>query len=206
MTSARVHRQYLEALGVDIWQSRAGGPQAPNRAVNTRTPQSDATVGEAEESVSALSPIQLGQRLPVLRVSTQVSQLKVSVLVVTDEEVTSDESVALLSAMFTAIDLGGDAWQLASFSSALQPTDGVALKELSQTLQPQAIVLMLRGNAVNANLDRLRSNQIRSKEMQSFAMVTYHPQDAIENPDIKRPVWEDLKLLRQWLSSSTIGP
>jgi len=204
MTSGRLHRQYLQSLGVDIWQSRTTEPQASGRAANVRATQGDPAVGvdpAPEESVSALSPIQLAQRLPVLRVRTQVMQPNVRVLVVTDEKVTSDESMALLSAMFNAIDLGSDAWQLASFSSTHPPSDSVPLNELSQSLQPQAIVLMLRGNTVTANLERLRSNQIRSKEMQSFAMVTYHPQDAIDNPDIKRPVWEDLKLLRQWLSS-----
>jgi len=201
-----MHRQYLQALGVDIWQLRATESQVQNSALNARDPKGSAE-SVVEESVSALSAMQLGQRLPELLVSAKVSQSQVSVLVVTDEEVSSDESVALLSAMFNAIDLDADSWQLASLSDTYRvlpkgkPVDAVPLKELSRTLQPQAIVLMLRGNIAAANLERLRSNQIRSKEMQSFAMVTYHPQDAIENPDIKRPVWEDLKLLRQWLFS-----
>jgi len=195
---ADLDRQYLKAMGIDLWVARDAAEPSTSAAV---TPKTDLPVNQ-------WSAAQLQQSIAKLAVEKTVAS-QADLLVVTEGVGLSEECAVLLGSMFKAIKIDPAQWL--HVGTALNQLDNGQLDEgqsvktqsesldaLANKVNPKAIVLMVR-SAGNSTLDALRGVQHRSPTMAPLVAVTFHPQDLIDNPDNKRPAWEDLKQLRQWL-------
>lgn len=72
------------------------------------------------------------------------------------------------------------------------------LDEQIKTLKPRAI-LLLGETAASAYVDWEKSRGRPIQVEGTFAMATYEPVQVLNNPALKRPVWEDLKILKSFL-------
>ncbi len=201
-------QQYLKAMGIDMWvgrdhQAEAGAPVVPGApndnvagATSEKSASEKSTAANVSASLANCSLPQLITLLPELNVVVGRSELHANLLVLTDSPAPSGQSDDLLGSMFTAIKLATEHWMPATITA-----DSAAdtLQTVMQVAQPQAIVVMLRAGKNFKALDKLRGQQIQMPAINAFAIVTFHPQDLIDSPDLKRPAWEDLKLLRQWM-------
>ncbi len=190
-------RQYLKAMGIDLWERRdlevttAPVNQAPTE---TLEPTSRATA-VTNKTPAACSPAELTALLPGLHIAVGQMRQGVELLVVTESPEPAGESIKLLGSMFGAIKIDAAGRMQATVSDASSNT----LQTVALKVKPKAIVLMLGSNGNINALDQLRGQQHQLPSLNSFAIVTFHPQDLIDNAEVKRPAWEDLKLLRQWL-------
>ena len=197
---ADLDRQYLKAMGIDLWVTRdAAEPSTvvPDTAV---TPKTDLPVRQ-------WSAAQLQQSIANLAVEKTVAS-QADLLVVTEGAGLSEECAVLLGSMFKAIKIDPAQWlHVGTAIDQLgkgQLDEGQSVKAQSESLNaladkvnPKAIVLMVR--SAGNSLDALRGVPYQSPTMAPLVAVTFHPQDLLDNPETKRPAWEDLKQLRQWL-------
>jgi len=193
---ADLDRQYLKAMGIDLWVARDSAEPStvvPGLAV---TPKTDLPVRQ-------WSAAQLQQSIAHIAVEKTVAS-QADLLVVTEGAGLSEECAVLLGSMFKAIKIDPVQWLHVGTATG-QLGDGQSVKADSESLDalvdkvnPKAIVLMIRSAGINT-LDALRGGQHKSPTMAPLIAVTFHPQDLLDNPDTKRPAWEDLKQLRQWM-------
>jgi len=108
----------------------------------------------------------------------------------------SDACTALLESMFKAIELNNSQWRHAG--SAAPTETGISLSAIGASAL-KAVVLMLQTGGNTNGLAQLRTMKHQVAGLEAPVMVTFHPQDLLDNPDAKRPAWEDLKQLRRWL-------
>ncbi len=190
-------QQYLKTMGIDLWVPRGleVKPAAPTQALTeSREPTPDPAPITAKP-LAACSPAELKALLPHVNVAVGRSSQGVELLVVIEGPVPDAESVTLLGSMFGAIKID----EAQRVQAILSDGSSDSLQTVSSAVSPKAIVLMLRSNGNTNALDGLRAQQLMLPSLNSFAIVTFHPQDLIDNAELKRPAWEDLKLLRQWL-------
>ncbi|MDC7224591.1 MAG: uracil-DNA glycosylase [Spirochaetales bacterium] len=79
---------------------------------------------------------------------------------------------------------------------------GAYLAEQIATLRPEA-VLLLGENALSAVESGAELEQKRGKPFfkdNVFYLTTYDPASVLRDPNLKRPAWEDLKVLRDFLN------
>jgi len=179
-----IDQQYLRAMNIDLWVER-DAVHSPVEGVAT------ASLGEMSAAVFSSAIVASGLALQQVAQGTEL-------LVVTEDKYLSAECSKLLESMFKAIELDSSLWVLA----ALEPAGtrpATTLATLKDSQQFKAIVVMLRTMGDANALIQLRKTQHRVSGLQPPVMVTFHPQDLLDNPEAKRPAWEDLKLLRQWL-------
>ncbi len=195
-------------MNIDLWVAR-DAPVPANNAVaeTTATAATAAATGEragggvqvkttAETNLAQLPAAQLADALSGLSVATNSSAQNARLLVVTEQFNLSDACLKLLGSMFNAIELTESHWLHAGVA---QNNTGTSLNALVESIPIKAVVLMLQtGGNANA-LGQLRNQRHQVPGIQAPVMVTFHPQDLLDNPEAKRPAWEDLKQLRQWL-------
>lgn len=195
-----VDQQYLKALGIDLWVPREFEVVAPADTVpvvqdSAAKPEATAVPQQANKPLCDWSAAELTSLLPGLKVLSLKAGTGVELLVVTDSPVPVDECNTLLGSMLKAIKVSTSQWATATIVEDAPET----LQAVAATADPQAILLMLRTKGNASALDRLRGQQYQVSALNTFAAVSFHPQDLLDNPDLKRPAWEDLKQLRQWL-------
>lgn len=182
--------QYLKAMNIELWVSRDA---TDNTTTVVHEVQAQTNSGTA---LATMSAAELTASIGQLKLQRQSQSQSAVLLVVTEDAHLSPECNKLLGTMFNAIEINHSQWLHASVSSENGATP---VGELSDAVGAKAVVVMLRtGGNVNA-LAQLRTTQHRVSALQPFVVATFHPQDLLDNPDVKRPAWEDLKLLRQWL-------
>ena len=197
-------------MNIDLWVARdsdlaeaAAHPVAADASVHLPSEGDNSAVTSTmvqDKPLGTLSPAELADKIPRLSVVPGGARMPAELLVLTEDVTLSDECSNLLGSMFKAIKLESSQWLHAGVSAA----DGAELiSQVESSVQPKATVIMLKANEqshdpVNA-MRQLRGVQHKARSLQSFVVVTFHPQDLLDNPDLKRPAWEDLKQLRRWL-------
>jgi len=179
-----IDRQYLRAMNIDLWVERD-------------------TVDSTVEAVTAaslggMSAAAFSSAIGTSGLVLQQAMHGAELLVITEDAELSAESSKLLESMFKAIELDSSQWVKAGLEPAGKAS-AVTLATIKDSQQFKAVLVMLRTMGDTNALVQLRKTQHRVSGLQLPVMVTFHPQDLLDNPDAKRPAWEDLKLLRQWL-------
>ncbi len=214
---AHIDRQYLKAMGIDLWTSRENGQQGPQSTMSSTTsstmlptelppeastgpPVGSDSIVKTNRSVRPLvefSTSEITAAISSFRINCDEPIRNAECLVLTEDPELNDQSRSLLGSMFKAIELDASGWLQANLQ---QTGDGQSLVDFAQGVNPGAVVLMLNSGGGDSALDHLRGLQLRVPEVPWFAVASYHPQNLLDNPSTKRPAWEDLKQLRQWLS------
>ena len=197
-----IDRQYLKAMGIDLWVGRDSVLEptaaAPSLAIPSKTP--DTSPAKAAKH----SPLRLAD-LSASEFVTAVANLTLSatepsrpaqLLVVTEGSNLSADCTKLLESMFNAIEFDRAQWLHAGIS---QSKDAVPIKQLAHAVTPKALVIMLKTGGIATALQSVRGVQHGTPSLPGFMVASFHPQDLLDNPETKRPAWEDLKQLRQWL-------
>ena len=210
-------RQYLFEMGIDVWAKRER--DQPNDPTLHEQGRNDALAGAGSSSAASVAALaswsshQLVESLATLPVdpssSVKSAVDKIELLIVIEGAAPAGESTDLLNNMFDAIKI--PATQRRVVVSTAQGTD--TLGSVAATVMPAAIVVMASsrinsdrtGNSGSGAVDvsgmkNLRGVQHRPTGIDPWAIVTFHPADLLDCPQAKRPAWEDLKLLRQWLN------
>ena len=206
-SSGSVDRQYLRAMGIDLWVDKkstlhASVPTSP--AVSTSVSSDSGTA----KALAQMSVTEFTAAVDDLMLTCSEPLRSAELLVVTEGSGLTEAGRKLLESMFKAIELDTTQWFQAAISN---PSDKEAVKaddsanrgtvsEIEKAVNPKALVVLLQTGGSASALDALRNFQHRPRMLQSFVVVSFHPQDLLDNPDAKRPAWEDLKQLRQWLS------
>ena len=189
-----IDQQYLRSMNIDLWVARDAPVPTDNAAQRLNTESQTDNV-EAN-ALAHLSAAQLGAALGKLCVTTNSQVQSAELLVVTEDSTLSDACLELLGSMLKAIELNDSQWLHAGI---VQTSTGVSLNTLGESIPLKAVVLMLlTGGNTNA-LGQLRMVRHQVPGFQPPVMVTFHPQELLDNTDAKRPAWEDLKQLRKWL-------
>lgn len=179
-----IDQQYLRAMNIDLWVER-GAVELPVEAAETVT-------------LGGMSAAEFGSAIGARGLELQQTRHDAELLVITEESKLSAESSKLLESMCNAIELGPSFWVQAGLEPA-EATSAITLATLQDSQQFKAVVVMLRTMGDASALAQLRKAQHSVSGLRPPVMVTFHPQDLLDNPETKRPAWEDLKLLRQWL-------
>lgn len=188
---SNVDRQYLKAMGIDLWVERDA------EELSVPAVSNDAVTSDSAVPVRQWSADQLQQSLALLQVESCASN-QAELLVVTEGSAFSDSCAELLGTMLNAIKIDASQWVRAGTMAAANQS--MPLASAVNTVNPKAVVLMARSDGAAHALDALRGVQHQLQGITPFVVTTFHPQDLLDNPEIKRPAWEDLKQLRQWLT------
>ena len=194
-------------MGIDLWVDKkstlhASVPTSP--AVSTSVSSDSGTA----KALAQMSATEFTAAVDDLMLTCSEPLRSAELLVVTEGSGLTEAGRKLLESMFKAIELDTTQWFQAAISN---PSDKEAVKaddsanrgtvsEIEKAVNPKALVVLLQTGGSASALDALRNFQHRPRMLQSFVVVSFHPQDLLDNPDAKRPAWEDLKQLRQWLS------
>ena len=194
-------------MGIDLWVDKkstlhASVPTSP--AVSTSVSSDSGTA----KALLQMSVTEFTAAVDDLMLTCSEPLRSAELLVVTEGSGLTEAGRKLLESMFKAIELDTTQWFQAAISN---PSDKEAVKaddsanrgtvsEIEKAVNPKALVVLLQTGGSASALDALRNFQHRPRMLQSFVVVSFHPQDLLDNPDAKRPAWEDLKQLRQWLS------
>src|SRR6201997_1436337 len=231
MLTAR-RRQYLEAIGIDLWVSRAreeSAPALPAPAGGTADVDTQWQRLRDEVLACRLCPLHLTRTQGVLG----VGPLRCDWLVIgeapgAEEDRRGEPFVGaagqLLDAMLRA--LGPDRRSTVYIATILKsrppgtrdprPEEVAAclpyLERQIALLQPRIILAVGRIAAQNllgtdAPLGRLRGRVHYFGELNTPLVVTYHPAYLLRTPGDKRKAWEDLKFARnlyQQLAQGTV--
>jgi uracil-DNA glycosylase len=232
MLSAR-RRQYLEAIGVDLWVSRASVAPA---ATDTPAPAPAAGSEQvAEQWQQLLDEVRACRLCPLHSTRTQgvlgVGPKRADWLVIgeapgAEEDRRGEPFVGaagqLLDAMLRAIGLDRRTnVYIANVLKSRPPNNRdprpeeveACLPYLTRQialLQPKIMLAVGRIAAQNllatdAPLGRLRGRVHRFGEQQTPLVVTYHPAYLLRTPADKRKAWEDLKFARGVYQQMTQG-
>lgn len=116
-------------------------------------------------------------------------------LLVLDRELTTP-SEELLVAMLKAIGIDRHSQPTAILSWSAN--GGESMNDVCVRVKPAIVLVMamLTDSRVLAELDTHRQQLFRFPWLSAPVVVTLHPQALLENPDGKRPAWEDLKKVK----------
>jgi len=228
MLSAR-RRQYLEAIGIDLWISRAPATDTPAPAPAAGSEQ------VAEQWQQLLNEVRACRLCPLHSTRTQgvlgVGPKRADWLVIgeapgAEEDRRGEPFVGaagqLLDAMLRAIGLDRRTnVYIANVLKSRPPNNRdprpeeveACLPYLTRQialLQPKIMLAVGRIAAQNllatdAPLGRLRGRVHRFGEQQTPLVVTYHPAYLLRTPADKRKAWEDLKFARSVYQQMTQG-
>ena len=183
-----IDQQYLKAMNIDLWVARDAPASVGGAHSETTVPVT------GTRPLAELSAAQLSTALSSLKLTADDLTKTAEVLVVTEDSTLSDDCLKLLGAMFKAIELDDTRW---CHTGVAHP--GTPLTEAGDSSSLKVVLLMLQtGGNANA-LTELRNVAHQAPGFKSPVIVTFHPQDLLDNPDAKRPAWEDLKQLRKRL-------
>jgi DNA polymerase len=228
MLSVR-RRQYLEAIGIDLWVSRAPATATPAPAPAAGSEEVAAQWQQLLDEVRAcrLCPLHSTRTQGVLGVGPKRADWLVIGEAPGGEEDRRGEPFVgaagqLLDAMLRAIGLDRSTnVYIANVLKSRPPNNrdprpeevGACLPYLTRQialLQPKIMLAVGRIAAQNllatdAPLGRLRGRVHRFGEQQIPLVVTYHPAYLLRTPADKRKAWEDLKFARSVYQQLTQG-
>ena len=228
MLSVR-RRQYLEAIGIDLWVSRAPATATPAPAPAAGSEEVAAQWQQLLDEVRAcrLCPLHSTRTQGVLGVGPKRADWLVIGEAPGGEEDRRGEPFVgaagqLLDAMLRAIGLDRSTnVYIANVPKSRPPNNrdprpeevGACLPYLTRQialLQPKIMLAVGRIAAQNllatdAPLGRLRGRVHRFGEQQIPLVVTYHPAYLLRTPADKRKAWEDLKFARSVYQQLTQG-
>jgi len=190
-----IDQQYLRAMNIDLWVAR-DVPAVTDNSSGISSAAATPLETNGRSKLAQLSAAEFGTALRRISVTPNNEAQNSELLVITEDSVLSDACLKLLGSMFNAIEVNDSQWLHAGVA---QSSAGTSLSALGDSMPLKAVVLMLQTGGNTNGLAQLRSVQHRLSGFQPPVMVTFHPQDLLDNPDAKRPAWEDLKLLRKWL-------
>ena len=213
LRQSTLDRQYLFEMGIDVWAIR-------NRTGQKDAIQDDAIAGAGSLSGTSPAPFvtrsahELCENLaefPVDLPDTNAVNSDIGnnkLLIVIESPAPDSKSTALLDNMFNAIDIHAPQRHVVVVSAGGATTVGA----VAATVRPAAIVVMTSSRVASASsensensaveidgLNNLRGVQHQPVNIDPWVVVTFHPADLLDCPEAKRPAWEDLKLLHQWL-------
>lgn len=176
-------------MGIDLWVERSAAGV---------TPQTSPAAHEVieQKSLAELSGIEFNAAVAGLKVTCSEPAREADLLVITDGPDLTGECTKLLDSMFKAIELNRSQWLHAGISPA---EDALPISQLGESVKPKSVLMMISTGGDAAALASLRGKMHRPQALQAFVVASFHPQDLLDNPSVKRPAWEDLKQLRQWL-------
>ena len=217
--------QYLEALGVDLWRSRAPALSSVPTPVLAPAPRSaHAPAWEAlraEVSVCTRCELSRGRTQTVFGVgNTQAELLVIGEAPGAEEDRQGEPFVGragqLLNSMLRAMGNPRESVYIANLLKCRPPgnrdpkPEEVAsclpyLQRQVELLQPRLIVAVGRIAAQNllatdTPIGRLRGHVHRFGERATPLIVTYHPAYLLRSPGEKRKAWVDLKFARDELA------
>lgn len=217
--------QYLEALGVDLWRSRAPAPSSVPPPVLAPAPRSaDAPAWQAlraEVSVCTRCELSRGRTQTVFGVgNTQAELLVIGEAPGAEEDRQGEPFVGragqLLNSMLRAMGNPRESVYIANLLKCRPPgnrdpkPEEVAsclpyLQRQVELLRPRLIVAVGRIAAQNllatdTPIGRLRGQVHRFGERATPLIVTYHPAYLLRSPGEKRKAWVDLKFARDELA------
>jgi uracil-DNA glycosylase family 4 len=217
--------QYLEALGVDLWRSRAPALSSVPPPVLAPAPRSaDAPAWQAlraEVSVCTRCELSRGRTQTVFGVgNTQAELLVIGEAPGAEEDRQGEPFVGragqLLNSMLRAMGNPRESVYIANVLKCRPPgnrdpkPEEVAsclpyLQRQVELLQPRLIVAVGRIAAQNllatdTPIGRLRGQVHRFGERATPLIVTYHPAYLLRSPGEKRKAWVDLKFARDELA------
>ncbi|HYX75421.1 MAG TPA: uracil-DNA glycosylase [Steroidobacteraceae bacterium] len=222
-------RQYLEAIGIDLWVSRAPATATPAPAPAAGSEEVAAQWQQLLDEVRAcrLCPLHSTRTQGVLGVGPKRADWLVIGEAPGGEEDRRGEPFVgaagqLLDAMLRAIGLDRSTnVYIANVLKSRPPNNrdprpeevGACLPYLTRQialLQPKIMLAVGRIAAQNllatdAPLGRLRGRVHRFGEQQIPLVVTYHPAYLLRTPADKRKAWEDLKFARSVYQQLTQG-
>src|ERR1035438_2337991 len=222
--------QYLEALGVDLWRSRALAPSSVPPPVLAPAPRSaDAPAWQAlraEVSVCTRCELSRGRTQTVFGVgNTQAELLVIGEAPGAEEDRQGEPFVGragqLLNSMLRAMGNPRDTVYIANVLKCRPPGNRdpkpseVAsclpyLQQQVDMIQPRLMVAVGRIAAQNllatdTPLARLRGQVHRFGTRATPLIVTYHPAYLLRSPTEKRKSWVDLKFIRAELARARSG-
>jgi len=217
--------QYLEALGVDLWRSRAPALSSVPAPILAPTPRSaDAPAWQAlraEVSVCTRCELSRGRTQTVFGVgNTQAELLVIGEAPGAEEDRQGEPFVGragqLLNSMLRAMGNPRESVYIANLLKCRPPgnrdpkPEEVAsclpyLQRQVELLQPRLIVAVGRIAAQNllatdTPIGRLRGQVHRFGARATPLIVTYHPAYLLRSPGEKRKAWVDLKFARDELA------
>jgi len=215
-------RQYLEALGIDVWQARELLSATP-APVPRRVAASDADWQALRQEVSVCTRCELsrGRTQTVFGVgNTQAELLVIGEAPGADEDAQGEPFVGragqLLNSMLRAMGHPRETVYIANVLKCRPPGNRDPkpeetsscrpfLRRQLELLQPRLIVAVGRIAAQNlletdTPVGRLRGHVHRFGEQGTPLIVTYHPAYLLRSPGEKRKAWIDLKFVRQELA------
>jgi DNA polymerase len=217
--------QYLEALGVDLWRSRAPALSSVPPPVLAPAPRSaDAPAWQAlraEVSVCTRCELSRGRTQTVFGVgNTQAELLVIGEAPGAEEDRQGEPFVGragqLLNSMLRAMGNPRESVYIANLLKCRPPgnrdpkPEEVAsclpyLQRQVELLRPRLIVAVGRIAAQNllatdTPIGRLRGQVHRFGERATPLIVTYHPAYLLRSPGEKRKAWVDLKFARDELA------
>ena len=228
MLSVR-RRQYLEAIGIDLWVSRMPAADTPAPAPAASSEVVAAQWQQLLDEVRAcrLCPLHSTRTQGVLGVGPKRADwLVIGEAPGAEEDRRGEPFVGaagqLLDAMLRAIGLDRRTnVYIANVLKSRPPNNrdprpeevGACLPYLTRQialLQPKIMLAVGRIAAQNllatdAPLGRLRGRMHRFGEQQTPLVVTYHPAYLLRTPADKRKAWEDLKFARSVYQQLTQG-
>ena len=122
----------------------------------------------------------------------------------------------LLDSIFASIDLNRDKLFIANIVKCRPPNNrapslseseicGKFLKRQIEIMRP-GVIVALGASAARTLLDTRTGIGLLRKEFHSYmktpVLVTYHPAALLRSPALKRPVWEDMKRLKEFLKEA----
>ncbi len=217
-----IDRQYLIAMGIDLWVDRNSvmasaetTPAVNASSVSTSVSEPASATGSkaAHKQLADLSARELATSVADLEVNCSEAVRPAELLVITEGLSLSAECMKLLESMFKAIEFDRSQWLHAGISDVRSEAgseagseaisragDAIALSQLHSTVRPKALVVMINAGGNPTALQSVRGLQHKVTALNGFMVASFHPQDLLDNPETKRPAWEDLKQLRQWLT------
>lgn len=200
---SNIDRHYLKAMGIDLWVDRkveihsdSTVASSPNAMPSTAPVPAVASNPGAHKTLVECSASELSEAVAGLSVSCSEPVKPAEIIVITEDLTLSDQCANLLDAMFKAIEFDRTQWLHAGISNA---KDAIPISHLEASVKPKALILMLKTGGSETALQNVRYVQHKVQTLNAFMLTSFHPQDLLDNPATKRPAWEDLKKLRQWL-------
>lgn len=179
-----VARQYLKAMGIESWESRS---------VEVAVAQSsDSTPATAQwQGATQYDPGSFVSHLAQATVAESTLS-PTQILVVLEAPALESESQTLLASMLKAINVDLAQQTVVNLQSAGSET----VESVAGTVKPKIILLMAQLQNDLSELAVLRDGPFKAPWTTASIALTLHPAVLLNQPDLKRPAWEDLKRVK----------
>lgn len=192
--------QYLTAMGIESWELRNSSAEQ-----NASASDQPSVAQEPSDTLAAVQHWHIEdieanlERAKIVFPHTPAADTSTDVLVITEGSGLSPQGLQLLSSMMKAIQLDINDQLLGELvGDANEVSSTQTCGEVIRAIKPRVVLLMamLDESREIGQLDSLRSKVHRMMVCETTLAVSLHPAVLLDNPDAKRPAWEDLKRLK----------